>query len=138
GQVVMYADVVTDSMRRAIDETSRRRARQQAHNTEHGISPQTIRKAVTDILALIRPEETAPVPQRQRHERRGPRGVVGAGAEGLDVSSDDLPRLIAALTEEMQEASADLRFEYAARLRDEINELRREQRDIAGAHAVGA
>ena len=138
GQVVMYADVVTDSMRRAIDETSRRRARQQAHNAEHGISPQTIRKAVTDILALIRPEETAPVPQRQRHERRGPRGVAGAGAEGLDVSSDDLPRLIAALTEEMQEASADLRFEYAARLRDEINELRREQRDIAGAHAVGA
>ncbi len=138
GQVVMYADVVTDSMRRAIDETSRRRARQQAHNAENGISPQTIRKAVTDILALIRPEQTAPVPQRQRHERRGPRGVAGFGAEGLDVSSDDLPRLIAALTEEMQEASADLRFEYAARLRDEINELRREQRDIAGAHAVGA
>ena len=138
GQVVMYADVVTDSMRRAIDETSRRRVRQQAHNAEHDISPRTIRKAVTDILALIRPEETAPVPQRQRHERRGPRGVAGAGAEGLDVSSDDLPRLIAALNEEMQEASADLRFEYAARLRDEINELRREQRDIAGAHAVGA
>ena len=138
GQVVMYADMVTDSMRRAIDETSRRRARQQAHNAEHDISPQTIRKAVTDILALIRPEETAPVPQRQRHERRGLRAMAGVGAEGLDVSSDDLPRLIAALTEEMQEASADLRFEYAARLRDEINELRREQRDIAGAHAVGA
>ena len=138
GQVVMYADMVTDSMRRAIDETSRRRVRQQAHNAEHDISPRTIRKAVTDILALIRPEETAPVPQRQRHERRGPRGVAGAGAEGLDVSSDDLPRLIAALNEEMLEASADLRFEYAARLRDEINELRREQRDIAGAHAVGA
>ena len=138
GQVVMYADVVTDSMRRAIEETNRRRARQQAHNAENGISPQTIRKAVTDILALIRPEEAAPVPQRQRHERRGRRSVVGAAAEGLDVSSDDLPRLIAALTEEMQAASADLRFEYAARLRDEINELRREMRDIAGAHAVGA
>ncbi|MDE0654672.1 MAG: excinuclease ABC subunit UvrB, partial [bacterium] len=138
GQVVMYADVVTDSMRRAIEETNRRRARQQAHNATHGISPQTIRKAVTDILSLIRPEETAPVPQRQRHERRGRRGVAGRAAEGLDVSSDDLPRLIAALTEEMQAASADLRFEYAARLRDEINELRREMRDIAGAHAVGA
>ena len=134
GEVVMYADVVTDSMRRAIEETNRRRARQQAHNAAHGISPQTIRKAVTDILALIRPEETAPVPQRQRHERRGRRGT----AEGLDVSTDDLPRLIAALTEEMQEASADLRFEYAARLRDEIKELRREMRDIAGTHAVGA
>ena len=138
GQVVMYADAVTDSMRRAIDETNRRRARQQAHNAEHGISPTTIRKAVTDILALIRPEETAPVPQRQRHERRGRRGPPGGGADGLDVSGDDLPRLIAALTEEMQAASGDLRFEYAARLRDEIAELRRELRDIAGAHAVGA
>ncbi len=138
GQVVMYADVVTDSMRRAIGETNRRRARQQAHNTTHGISPQTIRKAVTDILALIRPEETAPVPERQRHERRRRRGAAGAQTEGLDVSGDDLPRLIAALTEEMQAASGDLRFEYAARLRDEIAELRRELRDIAGAHAVGA
>ena len=137
GQVVMYADVVTGSMRRALDETNRRRARQQAHNAAHGISPQTIRKAVTDILALIRPDETAPVPQRHRRERRG-RGAVGGGhAPGLDVSSDDLPRLVAALTEEMQEASADLRFEYAARLRDEIAELRREMRDIAGAHALG-
>ena len=138
GQVVMYADVVTDSMRRAIGETSRRRARQQAHNAEHGIRPQTIRKAVTDILALIRPEATSPVPQRQRHERSGRRGVAGALAEGLDVSGDDLPRLIAALTEEMQAASGDLRFEYAARLRDEIAELRRELRDITGVHAVGA
>ena len=137
GQVVMYADVVTGSMRRALDETNRRRARQQAHNAAHGISPQTIRKAVTDILALIRPDETAPVPARHRRERRG-RGAVGGGhAPGLDVSSDDLPRLVAALTEEMQEASADLRFEYAARLRDEIAELRREMRDIAGAHALG-
>ncbi len=142
GQVVMYADVITDSMRRAIDETNRRRGLQQAHNAAHGVSPQTIRKAVTDILALIRPEETAPVPQRQRHERRGRSGALGTKldglVEGLDVSSDDLPRLIAVLTEEMQSASADLRFEYAARLRDEINELRRELRDIAGAHAVSS
>ena len=137
GQVVMYADVVTGSMRRALDETNRRRARQQAHNAAHGISPQTIRKAVTDILALIRPDETAPVPQRHRRDRRGRGAAAGGHAPGLDVSSDDLPRLVAALTEEMQEASADLRFEYAARLRDEIAELRREMRDIAGAHALG-
>ena len=138
GQVVMYADVVTGSMRRALDETNRRRALQQAHNAAHGISPQTIRKAVTDILALIRPDETAPVPARHRRERRGRGAAAGGHAPGLDVSSDDLPRLVAALTEEMQEASADLRFEYAARLRDEIAELRREMRDIAGAHALGA
>ena len=92
---------------------------------------------MTDILALIRPDETAPVPQRHRRDRRGRGAAAGGHAPGLDVSSDDLPRLVAALTEEMQEASADLRFEYAARLRDEIAELRREMRDIAGAHALG-
>ena len=70
GEVVMYADVVTDSMRRAIEETNRRRARQQAHNATHGISPQTIRKAVTDILALIRP----------RRRRRCPSASATSGA----------------------------------------------------------
>src|SRR5438477_1343809 len=70
GQVIMYADAVTDSMRRAISETQRRRARQQAYNAEHGIDPQTIRKAVTDILAHLRPDEGAPRPGRDRRSRR--------------------------------------------------------------------
>src|SRR3954449_5620896 len=131
GQVTMYADNVTASMQRAISETNRRRGLQQAYNAEHGIDPQTIRKAVTDILAHLRPDGdgTAPVPgrdrrgrmQRQRDERR--RNELG------DLAPHELGRLIQTLEEEMHEAAADLRFEYAARLRDEINELRRELRD---------
>ena len=131
GQVVMYADNVTDSMQRAISETNRRRGVQEAYNIEHGIDPQTIRKAVTDILAHLRPDGdgTAPSPgrdrrgrlQRARDERR--RNELG------DLAPSELGRLIQTLEEEMHEAAADLRFEYAARLRDEVNELRRELRD---------
>ncbi len=134
GQVVMYADVVTDSMRRAIGETNRRRRRQQEFNAANGIQPQTIRKAVTDILELIRPgEQTAPAPKRKRQHR-----AWESGSEGDDapLTAEDLPRLIAALQEEMSEAAASLRFEYAARLRDEIKELKRELRDMTGSQSV--
>jgi len=128
GQVIMYADAVTDSMRRAIGETQRRRQLQIAYNAEHGIEPQSIRKAVNDILAHLRPEEGAPVPGQGRR-----RGRVGA-AERLRTELADLPptelgRLIQTLEEEMHEAAADLRFEYAARLRDEVGELKRELRE---------
>ncbi|HEY6699114.1 MAG TPA: helicase-related protein, partial [Acidimicrobiales bacterium] len=128
GQVIMYADAVTDSMRRAIGETQRRRQLQIAYNAEHGIEPQSIRKAVNDILAHLRPEAGAPVPGQGRR-----RGRVGA-AERLRTELADLPptelgRLIQTLEEEMHEAAADLRFEYAARLRDEVGELKRELRE---------
>ncbi len=124
GQVVMYADTVTDSMRRAIDETTRRRGLQQAHNAEHGIDPQTIRKAVTDILAVLRPEGdgSAPAPGRDRRNRRRDK----IRSDFAELPPEELARLIATLEEEMREAAADLRFEYAARLRDEIHDLRRE------------
>jgi excinuclease ABC subunit B len=128
GVVVMYADQVTDSMTRAISETNRRRGLQEAHNIEHGIDPQTIRKAVTDILAVLRPsEDGVAVPgggkrSRSRDTRRD---------ELADLPPSELPRLIQTLEEEMHEASAELRFEYAARLRDEINELKRELRQSA-------
>ncbi|MFP5377834.1 MAG: excinuclease ABC subunit UvrB [Acidimicrobiia bacterium] len=124
GQVVMYADTVTDSMRRAISETQRRRKVQQEHNAEHGIDPQTIRKAVTDILAQLRPDQAAPVAGGGRRSRRRDR------SDFAELPRDELGRLIRTLEEEMHEAAADLRFEYAARLRDEIADLKRELREV--------
>ncbi len=124
GEVVMYADHVTDSMRRAISETQRRRQLQQAYNAEHGIDPQTIRKAVTDILEHLRPKEGAPVPGSGRRSRRRDR------SDFAELPTDELGRLIRTLEEEMHEAATDLRFEYAARLRDEINDLKRELKEV--------
>jgi excinuclease ABC subunit B len=131
GRVIMYADKVTASMQRAMSETNRRRALQQAHNEEHGIDPQTIRKAVTDILAMLRPNEerkTAPVPGEGKRSRRP--GEDKKLKEMADLPEDELRRLILTLEEEMKEASADLRFEYAARIRDEIRDLKRELREM--------
>jgi excinuclease ABC subunit B len=128
GQVIMYADTITDSMQRAIGETQRRRNLQMAYNEEHGIDPQTVRKAVTDILEYLRPSDKAPTPDDGRR-----RGRPGAAAKLRDELSDlppsELGRLIQTLEEEMHEAAAELRFEYAARLRDEVNELKRELRE---------
>ncbi len=135
GQVVMYADVMTDSMRRAISETMRRRGLQQAHNEVHGIDPTTIRKAVTDILALIRPDrDGAPVPDSDVGGESGG-GLAAArrrrdGPDLGELPDAELERMIRTLDEEMREAAADLRFEYAARLRDEIKDLRRELQEI--------
>jgi excinuclease ABC subunit B len=126
GQVVMYADKMTDSMTRAIGETQRRRELQLAYNAEHGINPQTIRKAVGDILSMLRPDDTAPVPGKDRRRQRE-RDKVQRELKSLP--QQELGRLVQTLEEEMHEASAELRFEYAARLRDEINDLRREMRD---------
>jgi excinuclease ABC subunit B len=126
GQVVMYADKTTDSMTRAIGETQRRRQLQLAHNAEHGIDPQTVRKAVGDILSMLRPDSSAPVPGKDRRRQRE-RDKVQRELKSLP--QQELARLIQTLEAEMHEASAELRFEYAAKLRDEINELRRELRD---------
>jgi excinuclease ABC subunit B len=126
GQVVMYADRMTESMQKAIGETQRRRALQIAYNTEHGINPQTIRKAVGDILSMLRPDDTAPVPGKDRRRQRE-RDKVQRELKSLP--QQELARLIQTLEEEMHEAATELKFEYAARLRDEVNELRRELRD---------
>ena len=124
GAVVMYADEVTKSMRRALDETNRRRALQLEYNETHGIDPQTIRKKVSDILELIQTGDAPAGDRRARELRR---------REPLDLTEPDLRRLIQSLEEEMHEAAADLRFEYAARLRDEVNDLKRELKDLADA-----
>ena len=126
GQVVMYADKITPSMTKAIDTTRERRARQIAYNLEHGINPQTIRKAVGDILSLLRPDDTAPVPGKGQRRNRERDKVQ---RELKTMPQQELARLIQTLEEEMHEAAAELKFEYAARLRDEVNELRRELRD---------
>ena len=120
GQVIMYADEVTDSMRRAIDETQRRRMLQLAYNEANGINPTSIRKAVSDILLFGR-ERRETVPTKSKSRRSEP---FGGGP-------DDLKRLILQLQEEMHQAAEDLRFEYAARIRDEINDLKRELRDVS-------
>lgn len=127
GEVVMYADRITESMKRAIGETQRRRALQLAHNEKHGIDPQTVRKAVGDILSMLRPEAaTSPVPGKDRRRQKERDRVQ---RELASLPEGEITRLIQTLEEEMHEAAVDLRFEYAARLRDEINELRRELRD---------
>jgi excinuclease ABC subunit B len=126
GQVVMYADKMTKAMTAAIGETQRRRERQVAYNLANGINPQTIRKAVGDILHLLRPDSGAPVPGKgQRKDRE--RDKVKRELRSLP--EQEMLRLIQTLEEEMNEAAGDLRFEYAARLRDEVNELKRELRD---------
>ena len=130
GQVVMYADNITASMERAISETNRRRALQEKFNAENGIEPQTIRKAVTDILATLRGRDAgAPMPGKDQRKRRPGEQV----RDFSDMAPNDLGRLIQTLEDEMHEASADLKFEYAARLRDEIKELKRELRQAGVA-----
>ncbi len=128
GHVIMYADRMTDSMQRAISETHRRRSVQQAYNAEHGIDPQTVRKAITDILVMLgsRPG-TAPVPGQDRRNRRRDR----ARSDLAQLPHSELARLISTLEEEMRDAAADLRFEYAAKLRDEINDLKGELKELS-------
>ena len=123
GQVIMYADQITRSMQQAINETNRRRRLQEEYNEAHGIDPQTIRKKVSDILDLVATEPTPGDRRRRELTQRAP----------LNLEGDDLTRLIMSLEDEMHQAAKELRFEYAARLRDEVNDLKRELRQITSA-----
>ncbi len=118
GTVIMYADRETEAMRKALDETDRRRSRQVAYNEEHGITPRSIVKAVTDIAQMS--SQQAALPDKGR--RRALRAVEERGV----MSVADLEKLIANLESEMFAAADQLKFEYAAKLRDEIRELSRE------------
>ena len=126
GQVVMYADKRTPSMDRAIGETQRRRERQIAYNKEHNINPQTIRKAVGDILSVLRPSEGSMSTAKSGRRDREREKVVN---ELRSLPQQELGRLIQTLEEEMNLAASELKFEHAARLRDEMKDLRRELRD---------
>ncbi|MGV8082980.1 MAG: excinuclease ABC subunit UvrB [Coriobacteriia bacterium] len=114
GEVIMYADRVTDSMRFAIEETNRRRAKQMAYNTEHGIEPQTIRKAIADIVQYMHEGESEPTT------------AVATARELAKLPKDEVMRLIATLEDDMASASEALDFEAAARLRDQVVKLRAE------------
>jgi excinuclease ABC subunit B len=143
GEVHMYADTVTESMRRAIDETERRRAKQIAYNAERGIDPQPLRKKIADILDQVyREESEVPVGGSGRNASRGKRaaGEPGRASSGIIEGRDtsNLPRaeladLIQQLTDQMMAAARDLQFELAARLRDEIAELKKELRGMDAA-----
>jgi len=114
GTVIMYADKETAAMRYAIEETNRRRAIQVAYNEEHGITPATIQKGISDITDFLMMESKVPA-GRGRRKRE---------TEGM--SAEEIRKTIVELEEEMLAAADDLRFEYAAKLRDEIKALRRE------------
>jgi excinuclease ABC subunit B len=120
GRVLMYADRETEAMRAAIRETDRRRAIQLAYNEEHGITPETVRKGISDMTEFLAMEDRAPARRRRRS-----RAEEFGGPEELE-------RTIVAMEEEMMAAAEDLRFEEAARIRDEIKELRR---DLDGIRA---
>jgi len=124
GKVLMYADEVTGSMRRALDETSRRRARQLAHNEAHGITPETVKKAVRQV---IQPERVAE-----------PRAAYGISPDSLDeqIPLDDLLEAIQELEAQMKVHARALEFEQAARLRDEVNRLKKLLPDAEFAAAV--
>ena len=120
GKVLMYADKMTEAIKGALDETNRRRAVQIAYNEEHGITPESIRKGVSDIAEFLSLE----APHVPTKRRRGRKDVEG-------MSRDELEKLVVTLEEEMFAAAEELRFEYAAKLRDEIKELRRELQAVA-------
>ena len=115
GKVLMYADKQTEAIKDALDETNRRRTIQLAYNEEHGITPETITKGVSDIAEFL----SLGAPHVPGRRRRG-----AAKVEGL--SREELEKLVVTLEEEMLVAAEELRFEYAAKLRDEIKDLRRE------------
>ena len=132
GEVHMYADNITDSMQKAIDETNRRRAKQIAYNTERGVDPQPLRKKISDITELIAKEE-ADTESLIGGKHLNP--AVGVHSKTLvNLPRQELLALIESLTEQMRNAAGELQFELAARLRDEIKDLKRELRAMEEAN----
>ena len=136
GEVHMYADNLTDSMIKAIDETNRRREKQVAYNVEHGVDPQPLRKKIADITDSIAKEEDDSEKLIARAKRITSMPAIGQNAKELGkLPREELVGLISALTEQMRASAESLQFELAARLRDEIHELKRELRGMEGAGA---
>ena len=132
GEVHMYADNITDSMQKAIDETNRRRAKQVAYNTERGVDPQPLRKKISDITELIAKEEADT--EKLMAGKRLDAPAIGVHSKSLvSLPRQELLALIESLTEQMRSAASELQFELAARLRDEIKDLKRELRAMEEA-----
>ncbi len=134
GAVHMYADVLTDSMKQAIDETNRRRQKQVSYNAAHGVDPQPLRKKIADITdALAREEaDTAELLAGRNGKRRAP--TPGVRREGIAAAgANDLESIIRELNEQMLQAAGELKFELAARLRDEVADLKKELRQMEAA-----
>ncbi|MCL1837797.1 MAG: excinuclease ABC subunit UvrB [Propionibacteriaceae bacterium] len=129
GQVHMYADKITASMAAAIDETNRRRAKQVAYNTEHGIDPQPLRKKISDITEILAREDVDTAALMEK-TKQGLKSEVASAKGWAAVPAADLSALIEELTGEMHAAAKELRFEVAAKLRDEIADVKRSLREI--------
>ncbi|MCG7575306.1 MULTISPECIES: excinuclease ABC subunit UvrB [Halomonadaceae] len=124
GKAILYGDRITDSMRKAIDETERRRAKQMAHNEKHGITPTTVTRSVADIL------EAAQTPGKKGNRRKGSERKVAEPSGGYDVASMNQQELLAAISkieDAMFEAAQNLEFEEAARLRDQLHQMKEKQ-----------
>ena len=132
GEVHMYASRVTKSMAHAIAETDRRRERQVAYNTEHGISPTPLRKKIADITAVLAREKADSEALLAGVSPSAGEGFVRPALRG---GKEELTGLIATITEQMMQASGELKFELAAKLRDEVHELKRELREMSNATA---
>jgi excinuclease ABC subunit B len=133
GEVHMYADRITDSMARAIDETNRRREKQVAYNLANGVDPQPLRKKIADITDSILREEqdTAELLDNAKNKRTGNKGITPLKARpNQNASYEELLDLVVELDQQMKSAAAELKFELAARLRDEISELKYTLRQI--------
>lgn len=135
GEVHMYADTITDSMQAALSETERRREKQLAYNEKHGISPQTIRKKIADVTDMLVREEI----DTEELLAGGYRKAIKAGKDGharsaVPEAEEELVALIEQLSAQMRLAAEELQFELAARLRDEITDLRQELKGMRDAH----
>jgi excinuclease ABC subunit B len=140
GEVHMYADVMTDSMKKAIEETDRRRDKQIAYNTEHGIDPQPLRKKIADITEVLAREasDTKAMLSRKGAARnasgKGKSPTPGLRREGIAAEgADQLEATIADLSNQMLAAAGELKFELAARLRDEVQDMKKELRAMERA-----